>query len=457
MMKVLKQNRVLMLVIALTLLVSATVYAEPVHKDIFSDYSADDAIGHIEVLAATDDAREAGTEGEHRAADYIADYFEELGLQVERQTFPMILFKDLGSELTMLEPSVAEFETKTFMYSPSTPEGGLTAELAYAGLGYPEDFAGKDFTGKIALIRRGAFTFYQKVQNAAAAGAIGAIIFNNTDGIINGTLSTPTDIPALAILQEDGENLVGLIEEGNTVKVNMNIQTIIEESYSQNVIATKLADRGKGRNTQTIVLGAHYDSVDTPGANDNASGTATIMEVARLMADKKLAYDVKFIAFGAEETGLVGSEEYVLELEENGEIEDIVAMINLDMVGVGDTLVFYMAYEETPTWLQEQFIASAQILGLQYDTDYSDRSDHANFEWFGIPTTFLSYRPDPYYHTDEDSIDKIQEEDMYNTGTLVASVLYQIAKTPMPKSPKGLKAKAAKLHSVVKGEKVYMK
>ncbi len=123
----------------------------------------------------------------------------------------MILFKDLGSELAMLAPSVEKFETKTFMYSPSTPECGLTAELAYAGLGYPEDFEGQDFTGKIALIRRGAFTFYEKVQNAAEAGAVGAIIFNNTDGIINGTLSTLTDIPALAILKADGEYLAGLL------------------------------------------------------------------------------------------------------------------------------------------------------------------------------------------------------------------------------------------------------
>jgi len=92
---------------------------------------------------------------------------------------------------------------------------------------------------------------------------------------------------------------------------------------------------------------------------------------------------------------------------------------------------------------------------LNYNTGFSDRSDHANFEWFGIPTTFVAYGEDPYYHTDEDSLDKIDEENMYNAGTLVASVLYQMAKTPMPASEKGVKAKAAKLHSIVKGEKVF--
>lgn len=455
-MLLLRQRRFAVLTLVLVLLMTSTAFAAPVHKDIFVEYSVENAMGHLQVLAAKDDAREAGTEGEHQAADYIANYFESLGLEVERQQFEIILFKDLGSELVMTQPEVKEFETQTFMYSPSTPEGGIEAELVYAGLGYPEDFKGKDFTGKIALIKRGEFTFHDKVQNAAAAGAIGAIIFNHSEGMINGTLITPTDIPALALTKADGEYLLGLLNEGKTVSVKMNIQTIIEDSYSQNVIATKKATRGNGKSHGTIVVGAHYDSVDTPGANDNGSGTVTLMEVARLLADEDLAYDVKFIAFGAEEAGLVGSEEYVLDLYEKGEIDNIVAMINLDMVGVGDTLVFYRAFEDTPTWVQDLFIASSKILGIPYDTSYSTRSDHANFEWFGIPSVFLSFRPDPNYHTDADSIDKIQEENMYNTGTLVASVLYQMAKTPMPESPKGIMAKTSKLHSIVKGKEVFM-
>lgn len=447
-------KKLLIMLMVLVFLISSTVFAAPVHKDIFTDYSVSNAMENLEILAGKDDAREAGTEGEHEAADYIANYFKSLGLEVERQIFDIMLFKDLGSEITLIQPEIKVLESKTFMFSPSTPEGGIQGELVYAGLGYPEDFEGKDFNGKIALIKRGAFTFYQKVQNAANAGAIGAIIFNNVDGIINGTLVTPTDIPAAAITKADGEYLVDLIDNG-TVTVKMVVETVIKESYSQNIIGTKRSERGKGRIPETIVIGAHYDSVDTPGANDNGSGTVTLMEIARLMVDKKLAYDVKFVAFGAEEIGLVGSEVYVLDLYEKGEIDNIVAMINMDMVGVGDTLELKMAYEDTPTWVQEQFIASAEILGLNYNTGFSDRSDHANFEWFGIPTTFVAYGEDPYYHTDEDSIDKIDEENMYNAGTLVASVLYQMAKTPMPASEKGMKAKAAKLHSIVKGEKVF--
>lgn len=452
-----KQPVFLVILLVLALVTTSTALAQPVHKDLFTDYSVENAMGHIGVLAATDDARQTGTQGEFDAADYIAGYFESIGLEVETQEFPITLFDDLGSELVMLSPDAKTYDTKTFQFSPSTPPGGLVAPLVYAGLGYPDDFEGKDFSGKIALIKRGAFTFYQKVQNAAAAGAVGVIIFNHLSGTINGTLVTPTDIPALAITKVDGEELVSLLDEGIEVTVKMDIQTVIAESHSQNVIGTKRAERVKGQDPQTIVVGAHYDCVDTPGANDNASGTATLMETARVMADKKLAYDVQFAAFGAEEIGLVGSEFYVLDLEEKGKLGDVVAMINMDMVGVGDTLQLYLAYDDTPTWLQDLFVNTATILGLNYDIGYSDRSDHANFEWFYIPSTFVAFGEDPYYHTDEDSIDKIDQENMYTSGTLVSSVLYQMAKTPMPKSTKGKGARTAKLHSYVKGEKVFVK
>ena len=101
---------------------------------------------------------------------------------------------------------------------------------------------------------------------------------------------------------------------------------------SANVIGTNPGiDPGYG----TIYVGAHYDSVKgSPGANDNASGTAVVLEVARIFATHEISPTIKFIAFGAEEYGLLGSK-YFTEQLDFFDIHFSPGMINLDCVGYG--------------------------------------------------------------------------------------------------------------------------
>ncbi len=94
-------------------------------------------------------------------------------------------------------------------YSPS---GEITAQIADCGLGYPENFTTCGASGKIALIQRGQLFFWQKVQNAANASALGAIIYNNLQGNFTGTLTFVTDIPAVGINDTEGKYLVELLE-----------------------------------------------------------------------------------------------------------------------------------------------------------------------------------------------------------------------------------------------------
>ncbi|WP_432662435.1 M20/M25/M40 family metallo-hydrolase [Wukongibacter baidiensis] len=439
--------KVLSLIMILVLLTSSVSLAAPVHKDIFDEVSADKIYNHIANFADRDNARITGFEGEHNTADYIDNHFESYGLKVERQKFPILAFLDNGAELNMIAPNEREFNTINFSYTPPTPHAGLTAELVYAGVGGVDDFENINVKNKIALIQRGSYTFNAKTQNAANAGAIGVIIFNHSPGIINGTLGEPTDIPAIALSDEDGGYLLSLLEDGKTVEVTMKANTELEESYSQNVIGTLPASRGNGKKAQTIVIGAHYDCVDTPGANDNASGAATLLEVARVLSSKKMAYNIKFIAFGAEEVGLVGSYEYVSSLSES-ELGDIVAMINMDMVGVGDTMGVMTLTEDSVSFVADLAETYIKEFGHKYERSASSRSDHAPFEEAGIPVVFLNYGPDDNYHTDEDSLDKISKADLYNMGTLVTAMTYDMAKTPMPHSANGLKAKVNKYKNI---------
>jgi aminopeptidase YwaD len=414
----------------------ATVPTEAKQQNISGDRIYHD----IAWMSNRDNARVAGTEGEHRTAAAIAKRFRKLGLDVKVQKFPFKTFISHGQELTLLSPENKTIEAKTFTYSPSTPEQGLSAEVAFAGLGKPEDFAGVDVKGKIALIQRGELTFYEKVQNAAKAGAIGAILYNNVSGALSGTLGQEADIPAIGLSDVDGKQLQELIAAGKRVSVTMKVKTEILDTYSQNVIGTLKASK-KASTKKTLILGAHYDGVDTPAANDNASGTSTMLEVARALSHKKLNMNVKFIAFGAEEAGLVGSEYYVQSLQDKDKA-NIVGMINMDMVGVGDTFNILTASPDAKSFVADHAAKLADELKLPYERGYSTRSDHAPFEAAGIPVAFVHVSEDPYYHSDEDTLDKIQKDMLKKSGTLVVKLIKEIAgkpKQPVGKPAHGMK------------------
>ncbi|HET7270537.1 MAG TPA: M20/M25/M40 family metallo-hydrolase [Rubrobacter sp.] len=164
--------------------------------------------------------------------------------------------------------------------------------------------------GKVALIQRGTCTFGEKVQNAEAAGAVAAIIFNEGQpdrvGLINGTLGAPAKIPALDATFAVGEELYNLARAGVT-SVHIVTNTVSETRDTKNVIA----DYPGGRTNRTLVVGAHLDSVpEGPGINDNGSGASGILEIALQMKKRgiKPTNHVRFIFWGAEESGLLGSE-----------------------------------------------------------------------------------------------------------------------------------------------------
>lgn len=129
---------------------------------------------------------------------------------------------NLESKLIVVSDNQRLLQSDAMEYSATTPQPGLTADLLFAGLGRPEDFVGQDFTGKIALIERGGLSFQDKVRNAASAGAIGAIIYNNVHGIFFGTLNAASSIPAVSLSQEDGQYLKTLLIQGPVV-VNLSV------------------------------------------------------------------------------------------------------------------------------------------------------------------------------------------------------------------------------------------
>ena len=139
--------------------------------------------------------------------------------------------------------------------------GMVAGQLTSAGLAPEEDIPEEGLEGKIALVERGLIRFSEKVRRLTEAGAVGAVIYNNSRGSFQGFLSVGGgEIPAVAISREDGERLRELIA---TDEVQATVTVTVDSRPSQNVLAEK-AGSGQG----VVVLGAHYDTVPgVQGAN----------------------------------------------------------------------------------------------------------------------------------------------------------------------------------------------
>jgi Zn-dependent M28 family amino/carboxypeptidase len=146
-----------------------------------------------------------------------------------------------------------------------------------------------------------------------------------------------------------------------------------------------------------IMIGAHYDSVTVGhGADDNASGVAVLLELAETLRDTPTPYTLRFVAFGAEEVGPLGSDAYVEQLSRE-ERRNTIAMINLDSVIAGDHLYVYslegqwaVVRDWTLAWAAQNGIVLKTILHVDLsDEDGYPTADYAAFQNVGIPFAYF--------------------------------------------------------------------
>ena len=188
--------------------------------------------------------------------------------------------------------------------------------------------------GNIALLQRGFCTFEIKIENAAAAGAVGAIFFNAGDA----ATADRQGIPAVTLGAGNTSGIPGVgatyargVEWVNTpgLRMRIDVNVVRELKTTYNV----LAETSGGDPENVVMAGAHLDSVGAgPGINDNGSGSAAILEVAEQMAKTKPTNKLRFGLWGAEESGLVGSNYYVDDLTA-AERAKIALYLNFDMIG----------------------------------------------------------------------------------------------------------------------------
>ncbi|MFG6501733.1 M28 family peptidase [Microbacterium sp. P05] len=300
-------------------------------------------------------------------------------------------------------------------FTPSTPVAGLTdvpliAPAVATGCDDSE-WGDVDATGQIAIVSRGVCAFSEKSAAAGRAGALAVIVYNTEAVPLAGTLGeqTPDLIPSVGILPSQGQTILAAMALG-PVTADLQLQQTVSVIQTFNITA----DTPTGNPENTVMLGAHLDSVlEGPGINDNGSGSAAILETAvQLAASGPLTNRVRFAWWGAEELGLFGSADYVARLSDE-EAADIVTYLNFDMIGSPNYVIsVYDADESTyeaPVEVPAGSIETEDALTDYFDeigqpwidTAFDGRSDYDAFISAGIAASGLFTGADDVKTADE--------------------------------------------------------
>jgi len=217
----------------------------------------------------------------------------------------------------------------------------------------------------------------------------------------------------------------------------------VKNNISSNVVASI---KPMPNITKEIIISAHLDSRGGPGANDNGSGIGVLIELAKYFAnsESKLPYNLKFVAFGAEELGLLGSRAYIEKHQEN--LQECEFVFNMDCVGGNKNILIDMRdgvknvpkqyaksnLEKWPNltasnvseWLSDIILSVCRNLGYKIKQISGQGSDHQSFALSGIVATSIVI-PGKKYSDSEDTPDKVHPDSLQKAGNIVLNVIME--------------------------------
>lgn len=424
-------------------------------------FDAERALEHLAYLAGDElGGRQPGSPGGEAAGDYLAERFRAYGLEpagiegTYYQTFTVPYGRITAPPTLEITVPGGERVTQTYIYR--TDYRALTGGYVGAGVGrgpviwlnecLHEDYAGLDVEDKIVFC---SYSGNPMVYREAIEHQVGGLLLLDRKqpdepfrrGGYRETAWVPETIPVYLISESVADDL--LIGSDYTLEdLSLRFSATPLSTTVHMAVTTKEQDEVAARNIlgllpgsvpayedQVVVIGAHYDhlgrepdGVVMNGANDNASGVATMLEIARLWHDQGVrpARTVLFAAWDGEEQGLLGSRHYVDHPARS--MTRTVAALNLDMVGAGGTIQI-----DGEGSVGRQLEASAATYGITYTRSFQGRSDHIPFRESGVPAAMLIYWPDPHYHTSMDDVAVIDPHKVKTVGVLSAHTLTALA------------------------------
>jgi peptidase M28-like protein/PA domain-containing protein len=376
-------------------------------------------------------SRNSGEPGYKASVDYVASVMKAAGYDVTIQPYKFTYYAYTATPVfSEVSPTPHDYVVGD-EWNPGQSTGTANAALQPAGgivippTDTPSSASGcslSDFSGfapgRIALIQRGTCFFGVKVLNAQAAGATGVVIFNEGNPgrteLLSGSLVDAAGnpiIPTIPVAFTSFDTGLALynqyqraVQLGAPLPVmKLAIQALINPNADDwNVIAES---KGGDKN-HVVVVDAHLDAIYGAGMLDNASGSVTILDIAQKMKNVNPRNKLRFIWFGGEELGLLGSSFYINNLSSNDlshigyDLDaDVTATPNY-IIGVLDpaapdffggtvTSTFPNRVYKASTIARDQAIAYFDSIGLNHEPLAPTGTDAFNFNAVGIPASGL--------------------------------------------------------------------
>ncbi len=430
---------------------------------------------HIAYLAdPARGGRYSGSAGYREAAQYVADQFKAVGLEplgdggTFFQRFPMPIV-DLNATpvLTRTGADAKSWKHRVdFTESVGGRSGNGTAEATVVVVGGAakgggqDDFAGVTVRGRIALVT--GPTSGSPVEASFAEGAVGVLVIGDTSIRYSFIPRFFADtIPVLVITESVANEL--LAPAARTVaqvqsavrarrsnpaapapafETNVSVRMTLPLTPVRDVEGINVVGLLRGSDPElskrAVLVGGHLDAVGTDpdgtvftAANDNASGPAVTIEVARALSTKRaeLQRSIVFVAFAGEEEGLIGSEAYAGRMAVSpGRVESLVAYLNLDVIGCcGNTL----EASDGSAALVDRLRAAAGRLGVPFQSIRGGGSDQTTFAKRGVPSSLILWS-DYILHTSRDTIAVIETPRLQKAGDVVTAVALELGRGEGP-------------------------
>lgn len=417
--------------------------------DLALRFDVEEAMTHAEELASDDyGGRQGGSPGGRRAAAYIARHFEALGLEPAGidgyfQPFVLPYAEEAGiPELVITSPDGAVHDDFVFAEDYRHALGGHAAggvaegEVIWLGSCQSSAYDAHEVSGAIVLCRSTQGS--DQATRAAEEGAEALLLVTNDERRIAvrralGEAPREEGIPTLLISDDVADLLLGA--EGtaramgplaSTARVVVDLAQA-GEAEGANVLAALPGADARLRE-RVLVVGAHFDHLGTDpdgaiyaGANDNASGTAALLEIARSWRDAgyRPAVTVLFAAWDGEEQGLLGARHYVA--NPRYPLTATIGMIQLDMVGTADAGT--LTYDGAANAVGRQLAASAERFEVPTAAvRWSGGSDHGAFLSVGVDAGLLIWDAAevPYYHTAQDTAESLHPQRLRQAGVIAS-------------------------------------
>jgi hypothetical protein len=363
----------------------------------------------IETLGVEIGVRQAGTPAAGEAAEAVADAFRDVGLEPRFHEFGLLGYEADEPEL---EIEGEPWDAGPCMYANPT-DGFVEGRVRRLG------------THSIGGFFPEADIFVVEDQDGRQ---LARLLMSPFGGPAIPFLTNPRQIavgPALFISGSDSERLREM--EGVHARVGVSGR-FVPGCVERNVVAEL-----RGQSEEAIVVSAHYDSVwRGPGVVDNATGVEGIRRIAEDLAGHGHMRSVIFVAFAAEEIGLIGSRQFLFDAQVTGELDRIKACVNLDCIAHGDRFELMAS----PKALRDRLASFADELGVgeRYELSIGPAGpgvDSFPFHEEGIPAASLSHFGYDEYHLPTERLELIDEQKMADSVQLATLLIDSLLEQPV--------------------------